>query len=71
MTPNKNIKPQYFFVKQNLTDIAIMSMEILNRFPCIYRMHTKIASLDCYCKLYDRWVRLRYCMICQKRKWSQ
>jgi hypothetical protein len=58
------------FFAENLHKFLLIYMEVLSKFPCEYRLKTKIDYMDCYCGYYDRWVRLRYCMICPKRKWS-
>jgi len=41
--------------------------EIVERYPCIYRLWINLVSSECYCSLTDRWVTLRWCMDCGKR----
>ena len=71
MTANTSKTFSKPFFAENLHRFVSVSMEVLSKFPCEYRGETKMYYMDCYCLYYDRWVRLRYCAICQKRKWSQ
>jgi hypothetical protein len=54
--------------KEALVKETVKLLHILEVFPCDYRLWIRMQTGDCYCSVYDRYVRIKYCMLCDKRK---